>query len=302
MRIAYNIGMVSTVRSAIDRWHAAVNDGDPAAAEATVTDPVVVLGPKGAGPIGAAEFADWIVRSGIKLGPRSWHRISDHLMVVEQDASWPGSHAPTGVATVFRVTGNRVSASLRLPDLDRAVDLARICHAMAVTESSEPAEPAVRDTSTPSDMGGPGQVLFTFVRHWARRWQRPGDDSTARHGRHVLVTEAVRSLAAKTPTVNDIAGEIGIDQSGASRLVADAVAAGYLTLGRCASDRRRRSVSITAAGTRLLRDAHRWQEAVFARLTTRWPARQRDEFHRAMRSLLDRSRMEHESTWLSRTR
>lgn len=41
--------MEPTLESAINRWHAAVNDGDLTRAEASVSDPIVVLGPKGAG-------------------------------------------------------------------------------------------------------------------------------------------------------------------------------------------------------------------------------------------------------------
>lgn len=126
--------MESVLEAAVDRWHATVNDGDPSAAADAVTDPVVVLGPKGAGAITSAEFADWVQRTGTKLAPQTWHPVSKRLMVVEEDATWPGSHIPTRVATLFRVTGERVSASLRLPDLDSALDLAYICREMAATE------------------------------------------------------------------------------------------------------------------------------------------------------------------------
>ena len=111
-----------------------MNDSDLAQAEAAVSDPIVVLGPKGAGPISAGAFAEWVTRSGIKLVPRSWHPISDRLMVVDQDATWPESTGPTRVATVFRTTGLQVSAALRLPDLPTALDLAYLCRAMAETE------------------------------------------------------------------------------------------------------------------------------------------------------------------------
>ncbi|ADB30767.1 hypothetical protein Kfla_1672 [Kribbella flavida DSM 17836] len=126
--------MESVLESALDRWHTAVNEGDVVKAEAAVSDPIVVLGPRGAGPIGPGEFADWVTRSGIRLVPRSWHPISERLMVVEQDATWPDSTAPTRVATVFRVTGDVVSAALRLPDLAAALDLAYICRELAATE------------------------------------------------------------------------------------------------------------------------------------------------------------------------
>jgi hypothetical protein len=55
-------------------------------------------------------------------------------VVVEEDASWPDSEAPTRVATVFRVTGEKVTAALRLRDLESALELAYICREMAATE------------------------------------------------------------------------------------------------------------------------------------------------------------------------
>jgi DNA-binding MarR family transcriptional regulator len=133
-------------------------------------------------------------------------------------------------------------------------------------------------------MSGPGQTLFAFVRHWSRR-TNPGDT-----GRDVLVTEAVRTLSARGgATINAVAYEIGIDQSGASRLVRAAVTAGYLAMTRAAADARRREVTVTPAGEALLADAHRWQEQVFDELTASWPAHRRAEFHQAMRSLLETS-------------
>lgn len=130
MRFAYNSRMESTLETAIHDWHTSLTDGDPRRA---VTDPVVVLGPKGAGPITPAQFADWVRRSGIRLVPRSRHPIGDRFMVVEQDASWPDDPGPTRLATVFRVTDGRVSAALRLPTLREALDLAYICRELAAT-------------------------------------------------------------------------------------------------------------------------------------------------------------------------
>lgn len=120
--------------AAINEWHASVNSGDLRRSAAAVGDPVVVLGPKGAGPITSAQFADWVERSGITLTPRSWHPVSERLMVVEEDATWPAGPEVTRVATVFRVAGGKVTAALRLPDLRSALDLAFICREMAATE------------------------------------------------------------------------------------------------------------------------------------------------------------------------
>jgi DNA-binding MarR family transcriptional regulator len=129
-----------------------------------------------------------------------------------------------------------------------------------------------------------GQTLFEFVRFWARR----GGSS---RGRDVLVTETVHALRDRPEvTVNDVAAELGLDQSGASRMVIHAAGEGYLATGPSGQDARRRSVTVTAAGARLLADAHRWQDEVFATLTADWTADERLAFERAMRRLLSRSR------------
>jgi DNA-binding MarR family transcriptional regulator len=136
----------------------------------------------------------------------------------------------------------------------------------------------------------PGHLLFEFVRHWSRRWTGAGERGTAEQGRLVLVTEAVHSLGHRGEvTINTVAEEIGIDQSGASRLVSSAVVAGYLEMRASRADRRRREVSITPAGIGMLDDAHQWQERVFALLTADWTNQQRNDFQRAMVSMLERS-------------
>ncbi|MCW2690331.1 MAG: hypothetical protein JWR37_5221 [Mycobacterium sp.] len=126
--------MESALEAAINEWHSSVNSGDPERSAKAVGSPIVVLGPKGAGPITPEQFAEWVQRSGIKLTPRSWHPISERLMVVEEDAIWPERSAPARVATVFRVAVDKVTASLRLPDLKSALELAYICREMAATE------------------------------------------------------------------------------------------------------------------------------------------------------------------------
>lgn len=62
--------MDSSPEAATSEWHASVNVGDLQRSAGAVGDPVVVLGPKGVGPITPAQFAEWVDRSGIKLAPR----------------------------------------------------------------------------------------------------------------------------------------------------------------------------------------------------------------------------------------
>lgn len=137
---------------------------------------------------------------------------------------------------------------------------------------------------------GPGQVLFGFVRHWSRR-SMTDEPELAERGRLVLVIEAVASLTRRgiAATVNAVAHEIGIDQSGASRLVKSAVAAGCLAMAASDADGRRRQVTVTASGTGLLARAHDWQEQVFQRLTHDWSRARRREFQLAMTELMERS-------------
>jgi DNA-binding MarR family transcriptional regulator len=134
---------------------------------------------------------------------------------------------------------------------------------------------------------GPGQVLFAFVRHWSRR-SAAGSSAVAEQGRLVLVTEAVHSLATRgiPATVNAVGEEIGIDQSGASRLIRNATEAGYLTMRAPDTDGRRRHATVTAAGHALLERAHEWQEQVFDRLTDGWSRQRRRDFQQAMQDLI----------------
>ncbi|GAA1092024.1 MarR family winged helix-turn-helix transcriptional regulator [Nocardiopsis composta] len=126
---------------------------------------------------------------------------------------------------------------------------------------------------------GPGRTLFRFVRHWSRRI--PGADPE--HGRDVMVTEAVLARQEEGgATVNAVAEELGIDQSGASRLVSRAERNGYLRKAPAPGDARRRVLVVTDEGAALLRAAHRWQESVFAELTADWTGAEVEEFHRLM--------------------
>jgi DNA-binding MarR family transcriptional regulator len=136
---------------------------------------------------------------------------------------------------------------------------------------------------------GPGQVLFRFVRRWSRRSLAAGTGDE--QGRLVLVCEAVHALSRRgaPATVNAIAHEIGIDQSGASRIVKSAASAGHLALAQSQADGRQRQASLTPAGRSMLDQAHRWQEEVFAQLASDWSDEKRRDFQQAMTELMERS-------------
>lgn len=118
---------------------------------------------------------------------------------------------------------------------------------------------------------GAGPALFRVVRFWARRWAL-GSIDDERHVRAIMVLEAVEASAKHDPdvSVNDVAHQLGIDQSGASRFVNHTIGDGHLERGASAVDRRRKALTITATGRELLAAAHRWQDEVFADLTADW--------------------------------
>jgi DNA-binding MarR family transcriptional regulator len=135
---------------------------------------------------------------------------------------------------------------------------------------------------------GPGQALFQLVRFWSRRWTGAGHAVELEHARDVMVTEAVASLSQQDgATVNAVANELGIDQSGASRFIAQAVRRGYLEKAQSQMDARQRVLHVTPAGNELLQAAHEWQEAAFADLTAGWPEQDVRQLQAYLERLLD---------------
>jgi DNA-binding MarR family transcriptional regulator len=123
-------------------------------------------------------------------------------------------------------------------------------------------------------MTGGGQALFGFVRFWSRRWTGVGLGVDAERGQDVMVLEAVHAVAGAQPAVavNDIARELGVDQSGASRMVQRAERLGLLTRQRSGRIGTPASIALTASGERVLHQAHAWQDDVLRTLTADWPA------------------------------
>ena len=130
--------------------------------------------------------------------------------------------------------------------------------------------------------GGP--ALFRLVRFWSRRWARGvavGVRDQPSLPQHVLTVDAVSASApadADGATVGDVARQLGLDHSGASRMVAAAAVAGYVTRTRAASDARRRVLQLTPAGRKLIDASHQWQRDMFDQLTAHWSERDRARF------------------------
>jgi DNA-binding MarR family transcriptional regulator len=122
--------------------------------------------------------------------------------------------------------------------------------------------------------GGP--ALFRLVRFWSRRWSAGaamhGTGDSGHVGR-VLVLEAIdaASAGADAAAIADVAVELGLDRSNASRMLADAVEAGLVRKTISPQDARRTELALTPAGEALLDAARAWQRETFARLVADWP-------------------------------
>jgi DNA-binding MarR family transcriptional regulator len=149
-----------------------------------------------------------------------------------------------------------------------------------------------RPTAEPGTRADGGPALFALVRFWSRRWiNRTSADlpDDLRHAQYIQVVEAVATTEAEA-TITSVAHQLGIDHSGASRMVRDATAAGYLSRSESEYDRRRTSLLLTASGERLLADARAWQRTVFAELTAGWNEEDRGRFAGYLQRITDELR------------
>src|SRR5262245_26764563 len=124
---------------------------------------------------------------------------------------------------------------------------------MRTDNRSDEGAAAVADGLAGGGLGGGGPALFRLVRFWSRRWaadaarQGAGD---AGHVGHVLILEAIDAAAGAgqggpgtggpgtggvgtggagtTAAIADVAVQLGLDRSNASRMLASAVAAGLV--------------------------------------------------------------------------
>jgi len=107
--------------------------------------------------------------------------------------------------------------------------------------------------------------------------------------RDIMVLEAVDAAAAKVQSVSvaDVAHELGIDHSGASRMVSEASRHGYLVREAAGDDARRATLTPTKDGVDVLAAAHAYQDDVFEELTAGWPAKDAARFATYLRRLAD---------------
>lgn len=149
-------------------------------------------------------------------------------------------------------------------------------------------------TIRPTADGGP--ALFRLVRFWSRRWANQaylripaGPDADTRRTQYIQVLEAAatESRTGAEVTVTTIADQLGLDHSGASRMVRDTLAAGLLIRVDSTHDRRRVVLRLTEGGRRLLAEAHEWQRRCFDDLTAAWPEHDRRQFATYLQRLAD---------------
>src|SRR5215211_5199411 len=105
--------------SVIERFHHAVNKCDADAAAKLVTDDVEVGGPRGSAR-GVAALRGWVEHAGIQLTAGRTYRRGD-IVVVAQTARWSGDDTTHAIATVFRLSGDLISAAIRYDDLAAAL-------------------------------------------------------------------------------------------------------------------------------------------------------------------------------------
>jgi hypothetical protein len=111
----------------VEAWHRAVNARVAEAAVAVATPDVRLGGPRGSAE-GSEVLRRWVEEAGLRLDPVACHAVSDRVVVVEEDATWPHRPGPSGapvrVATVYAVRDGRVAAVLRHDGLAAALDAA----------------------------------------------------------------------------------------------------------------------------------------------------------------------------------
>lgn len=145
-------------------------------------------------------------------------------------------------------------------------------------------------TSSPGN-GGP--ALFRLVRHWARQW---APDVVQRFAADVpptwtvpnlFVIQAIDGTAGGEVTVADVARQLGVDRSVASRMVGEAVRDGFVARETSTRDARRAVLTLTDAATEFLGTSQAYQRQAFETLVGHWPEEDRARFAAYLSRLAD---------------
>ncbi|GII91695.1 MarR family winged helix-turn-helix transcriptional regulator [Sinosporangium siamense] len=129
-------------------------------------------------------------------------------------------------------------------------------------------------------------ALFRLRRIWARplRTRKLGDSARPVQLSNVMVVRAVRELGAEIPevTVGAVAEHLDVDPSTASRLVNDAVCAGFVERRESPTDARRAWLAPSDMGLRVLSAVTRHRRAHLDTLLADWPVSDREQFARLL--------------------
>ncbi|WP_240687290.1 MarR family winged helix-turn-helix transcriptional regulator [Amycolatopsis suaedae] len=135
--------------------------------------------------------------------------------------------------------------------------------------------------------------MFRLVRYWSRRWA-PEVVERLYEGappawtvQNLYVIEAISSATRVNDevTVADVARQLGLDRSVASRMITDAVSDGFVTRETSTQDARRARLLLTGEAERFLAATHRHQREAFNALVADWPAEDRRRFAGYLRRL-----------------
>jgi DNA-binding MarR family transcriptional regulator len=128
----------------------------------------------------------------------------------------------------------------------------------------------------------PGPTLFRAVRLLGRA----PEQQDQRRFSGILVVQAVRGSEERAGkgevTVRSVGNYMRIAPSTASRLVGDAVDAGYVEAAPSPADRRSSVLRLTAAGRQLLRDSVGYQTRVYEQATSGWTEEDKQTFERLL--------------------
>lgn len=107
-----------------------------------------------------------------------------------------------------------------------------------------------------------------------------------------LSRNLVLNIVAEGPgeiTVGDVAGQLQVDPSVASRMVSDCISSGYLLRTASQGDGRRTVLQLTAEGVALRGEFAKQQREAFERITREWPESERLQFARLLLKYVDAS-------------
>lgn len=143
----------------------------------------------------------------------------------------------------------------------------------------------------PQDQTPVTQVDLAFFR-LRRLWHTPKPrqirahraDLPPLHQSNILVIQAIAAAGegGGEVTVGAVAEQLDIDPSTASRLVADAIEAGYVSRRASAVDARRAQLHLTDAGREVMASAADLRRSYIADLLTDWTDEERRQFARLL--------------------